>query len=154
MTSKWHFCLKTCLVQIGNLILCGGYLNNHYHLDPIIFLFSKLVEARGTVRAIVNQNLHRAADLEDGNRILGQHRITAVELGPHLLQLAGLGAAIELRQAAAAGIGFVQRGGECGAVLLLLLHVPTSRNPMKYSTLARVLVVRYLSVYRMVPFGS
>lgn len=68
--------------SIGNLILSGGYLNNHYHLDPIIFLFSKLVEARGTVRAIVNQNLHLAADLEDGSRILGQHRITGKETSP------------------------------------------------------------------------
>lgn len=68
--------------SVGNLILSGGYLNNHYHLDPIIFLFSKLVEARGTVRAIVNQNLHLAADLEDGSRVLGQHRITGKETSP------------------------------------------------------------------------
>jgi CofD-related protein of GAK system len=37
----------------GNLILAGGYLNNHKHLDPIIFLFSKLVNVLGTVRAVV-----------------------------------------------------------------------------------------------------
>ena len=68
--------------SIGNLILAGGYLNNHQHLDPIIFLFSKLVGVRGTVRAIVNDNLHLGADLEDGRRIIGQHRLTGKEQAP------------------------------------------------------------------------
>jgi len=68
--------------SIGNLILTGGYLNNHQHLDPIIFLFSKLVGARGIVRAVVNDNLHLGADLEDGSRIIGQHRLTGKEHAP------------------------------------------------------------------------
>ena len=68
--------------SIGNLILAGGYLNNHQHLDPIIYLFSKLVGVRGTVRAIVNDNLHLGADLEDGNRIIGQHMLTGKEQAP------------------------------------------------------------------------
>lgn len=68
--------------SIGNLILTGGYLNNHRHLDPIVFLFSKLVAVRGTVRPIVNDNLHLAADLEDGSQIIGQHRITGKETAP------------------------------------------------------------------------
>lgn len=68
--------------SIGNLILAGGYLNNHQHLDPIIFLFSKLVGVRGTVRAIVNDNLHLGADLGDGSRIIGQHRLTGKEQVP------------------------------------------------------------------------
>ena len=68
--------------SIGNLILAGGYLNNHQHLDPIIFLFSKLVGVRGIVRAIVNDNLHLGADLEDGSRVIGQHRLTGKELAP------------------------------------------------------------------------
>ena len=68
--------------SIGNLILTGGYLNNHRHLDPIVFLFSKLVGVLGTVRPIVNNNLHLAADLEDGSRIVGQHRITGKEMAP------------------------------------------------------------------------
>jgi CofD-related protein of GAK system len=65
--------------SIGNLILTGGYLNNHRHLDPIVFLFSKLVGVLGTVRPIVNDNLHLAADLEDGSRVFGQHRVTGKE---------------------------------------------------------------------------
>lgn len=68
--------------SIGNLILTGGYLNNHRHLDPIIFLFSKLVGVLGTVRPIVNDNLHLVADLEDGKRIIGQHRMTGKEMPP------------------------------------------------------------------------
>jgi CofD-related protein of GAK system len=68
--------------SIGNLILTGGYLNNHRHLDPIVFLFSKLVGVLGTVRPIVNDNLHLVADLENGSRIIGQHRITGKEMAP------------------------------------------------------------------------
>lgn len=68
--------------SIGNLILAGGYLNNHQHLDPIIFLFSKLVGVLGTVRAVVNDNLHLGAELEDGRLVIGQHRLTGKEVSP------------------------------------------------------------------------
>jgi CofD-related protein of GAK system len=68
--------------SIGNLILTGGYLNNHQHLDPIIFLFSKLVGVLGTVRAVVNEDLHLGAELENGARIIGQHRLTGKEEAP------------------------------------------------------------------------
>ncbi|RDH83516.1 MAG: GAK system CofD-like protein [endosymbiont of Escarpia spicata] len=68
--------------SIGNLILAGGYLNNHQHLDPIIFLFSKLVEVRGMVRAVVNDHLHLGAKLEDGSQVIGQHRLTGKEVTP------------------------------------------------------------------------
>ncbi len=68
--------------SIGNLILAGGYLNNHQHLDPIIFLFSKLVNVQGTVRAVVNDDLHLGADLADGRRVIGQHRLTGKEVPP------------------------------------------------------------------------
>jgi CofD-related protein of GAK system len=66
----------------GNLILAGGYLNNHKHLDPIIFLFSKLVSVLGTVLAVVNNDLHLAAELEDGSCVTGQHRLTGKEVAP------------------------------------------------------------------------
>ena len=68
--------------SIGNLILTGGYLNNHKELDPIIFLFSKLVNVQGTVKAIVNENLHLFASLEDGGEVCGQHRLTGKEVPP------------------------------------------------------------------------
>ena len=66
----------------GNLVLAGGYLNNHKHLDPIIYLFSKLVDVLGTVRAVVNNDLHLAARLEDGSCIVGQHHLTGKETAP------------------------------------------------------------------------
>ena len=62
--------------SIGNLVLVGGYLNNGRHLDPVIFLFSKLAEVRGVVRPVVNKDLHLAARLADGRVVLGQHRLT------------------------------------------------------------------------------
>ncbi len=68
--------------SIGNLILAGGYLNNHQRLDPIIFLFSKLVNVQGTVRATINKDFHLAADLQNGTRVNGQHRLTGKEVSP------------------------------------------------------------------------
>ncbi|GGW93528.1 GAK system CofD-like protein [Alteromonas halophila] len=65
--------------SVGNLILVGGYLNQHRELDPIIYLFSKLVNVRGTVRMITDDNYHLAARLSDGTDIVGQHRLTGKE---------------------------------------------------------------------------
>ncbi len=68
--------------SIGNLILAAGYLDNRRHLDPVIFIFSKLVEVRGLVRPVVNNFLHLAADLANGERIVGQHLLTGKEALP------------------------------------------------------------------------
>ena len=65
--------------SVGNLILAGGYLNNHSDIDAVIFLFSKLVAARGVVRPVVDTNLHLTAELEDGRVLVGQHAITNAE---------------------------------------------------------------------------
>jgi len=65
--------------SIGNLVLAGGYLANRRHLDPVIFMFSNLVQVRGTVRPVVNKNLHLAAELADGTLVVGQHRLTGKE---------------------------------------------------------------------------
>jgi CofD-related protein of GAK system len=69
--------------SIGNLILAGGYMGNHQHLEPILFLFSKLVNVLGTVRAVVNTSLHLGAELDDGSEVIGQHLLTGKE-GPPL----------------------------------------------------------------------
>ena len=66
--------------SIGNLILAGGYMGNHQHLEPILFLFSKLVNVLGTVRAVVNTSLHLGAELDDGSEVIGQHLLTAKEV--------------------------------------------------------------------------
>ncbi len=68
--------------SIGNLILTGGYLDNGRHVDPVIFIFSKLVQVRGIVRPVLNRHLHLAAELESGETVVGQHRITGKETAP------------------------------------------------------------------------
>lgn len=68
--------------SIGNLVLTAGYLENRRHLDPVIYIFSKLVQVRGTVRPIANKYLHLAAELEDGSVIIGQHLLTGKEEEP------------------------------------------------------------------------
>lgn len=68
--------------SVGNLILTGGYLNYQRHLDPILFLFSKLLMIKGNVRPIVNDPYHLYATLASGEAILGQHLITGKERSP------------------------------------------------------------------------
>jgi CofD-related protein of GAK system len=68
--------------SVGNLILTGGYFNYQRHMDPVVFLFSKLVGARGKVRPVANVDRHLAARLEDGTVVVGQHRITGKEVAP------------------------------------------------------------------------
>ncbi|HEC73836.1 MAG TPA: GAK system CofD-like protein [Methylophaga aminisulfidivorans] len=68
--------------SIGNLILAGGYLNNHKELEPIVFLFSKLVNVLGTVRTITNDDYHLSVELENGEIVHGQHLITGKEVAP------------------------------------------------------------------------
>jgi CofD-related protein of GAK system len=68
--------------SIGNLVLTAGYLDSRRHLDPVIFIFSKLVQVRGTVRPIINKPLHLRCCLEDGRVIVGQHLLTGKEGTP------------------------------------------------------------------------
>lgn len=68
--------------SVGNMVLTGGYLNNNRHIDPVIFLFSKLAEVRGVVRPVINKHLHLAAELNDDSNIVGQHLLTGREVAP------------------------------------------------------------------------
>jgi CofD-related protein of GAK system len=68
--------------SMGNLVLTGGYLNNRRQIDPVIYLFSKLVQVRGEVRPVVNNDVHLAADLDNGETIVGQHNMTGKETAP------------------------------------------------------------------------
>ncbi len=68
--------------SIGNLILAGGYLSNGRALEPVLFLMSKMVDVRGTVRTIVDENLHLGVDLVDGRQVLGQRQISGKEVAP------------------------------------------------------------------------
>lgn len=69
--------------NIGNLILAGGYLNSNADIDSVLYIFSRLVEARGIVKPLLNDLLHLAAELTDGTLLAGQHLITGKEV-PHI----------------------------------------------------------------------
>ena len=66
--------------SIGNLVLAGGWLHHEGDLQSVLYLFSKLVEARGLVLPVVEESLHLVGTLEDGRRLLGQHRLTGKEV--------------------------------------------------------------------------
>ena len=68
--------------SIGNLVLTAGYLSNRRQMDPVIFIFSKLVQVCGVVRPTINKNLHLAIRLEDGRTVVGQHLMTGKETAP------------------------------------------------------------------------
>jgi len=68
--------------NLGNLLLAGGFLSHSRDLDSVLFLFSKLLEVRGVVRPIVDADLHLCAELADGTRVVGQHRLTGKEVNP------------------------------------------------------------------------
>lgn len=62
--------------NIGNLVLAGGYLNQGRQLDTVLFLFSQLVEVRGVVRPVVDDDLHLVGKLASGRTVRGQHALT------------------------------------------------------------------------------
>ncbi len=68
--------------SIGNLVLTAGYLTNRRLFDPVIYIFSRLIQARGEVRPVVNKHLHLGARLADGRLVLGQHLLTGKECPP------------------------------------------------------------------------
>jgi len=68
--------------SMGNLILAGGFFNYKRHIDPVIFLFSKLVGVNGVVRPVISADLHLAAELGSGETLIGQHLITGKETAP------------------------------------------------------------------------
>lgn len=68
--------------SLGNLVLTGSFLANGEDIATVIDLFSRLVGVRGTVVPVVQGNFHLAADLDDGSRLVGQHRITGKEAAP------------------------------------------------------------------------
>ncbi|MCG8532327.1 MAG: GAK system CofD-like protein, partial [Desulfovibrionales bacterium] len=68
--------------SLGNLVIAAGYLDHDRHFAPVIYLFSKLAEVRGTVRPIANVTAELAVTLANGETVLGQHRITGKEAPP------------------------------------------------------------------------
>lgn len=76
--------------SVGNLILTAGYLDNRRHIDPIVYIYSRLVQVRGEVRLLINSNLQLRARLEGGGHIVGQHLITGKEVPPLTTPIAEL----------------------------------------------------------------
>lgn len=68
--------------SVGNLILAGGYLSHERALEPVLFLMSKMVDVRGTVRTVVDANLHLGAQLADGRMVMGQKEMTGKQTAP------------------------------------------------------------------------
>jgi CofD-related protein of GAK system len=68
--------------NLGNLLLAGGFLSHSRDLESVLFLFSKLLEVRGVVQPIVDVDLHLCAELDDGTRVVGQHRLTGKQSEP------------------------------------------------------------------------
>ncbi|WP_417273985.1 GAK system CofD-like protein [Celeribacter halophilus] len=68
--------------SIGNLIIAGGYFGHERELEPVLFLMSKMVDVRGTVRAVIDDNLQLGVRLEDGRSVLGQRQISGKEVAP------------------------------------------------------------------------
>lgn len=98
--------------SIGNLILAGGYLNHGQRIEPALFLFSKLVEVRGTVRAVVEGDLHLVANLADGAVIVGQHAITGKETPPLRSRIVDLSLSRSKERAERASVAIDERTRE------------------------------------------
>ncbi|MHC1711189.1 MAG: GAK system CofD-like protein [Solidesulfovibrio sp.] len=97
--------------SIGNCILTGGYFNYNRMLDPVIYLFMQLVEARGVVRPIVNADLHLACELANGRVLLGQHRMTGKEAAPIDSPIARLWLSANLSDPTPVSVGIREKTG-------------------------------------------
>jgi CofD-related protein of GAK system len=76
--------------SLGNLILTGGYLNYQRHLDPILYLYSKLLAVKGVVRPTITDSCHLVATFANGEKIIGQHRFSGKESAPIDAAICGL----------------------------------------------------------------
>jgi len=68
--------------SVGNLVITGGYLNNHHTLTHVVDQISEIVNALGIVRTTTNDDLELIATLADDTTVSGQHKITAKETRP------------------------------------------------------------------------
>lgn len=69
--------------SIGNFILTGAHLAHDGDINTAIFVFRKLCDISGHVWPSTEaSSVALSAVLNDGTRIVGQHRVTALEEGP------------------------------------------------------------------------
>lgn len=73
--------------SIGNLLLAGGYLANDRDTNSVVFLFSRLIKARGLVRPIVDDDVTLCARTRGGQTVVGQHAITTRDDSDPLVDL-------------------------------------------------------------------
>lgn len=67
---------------IGNLVLAGSYLAHDRDLEAALVEFAATLGALGAVHAVIDADVQLAADLADGSRVVGQHRMTGKEHTP------------------------------------------------------------------------
>lgn len=68
--------------NLGNLVLAGGLLFHDGDVDANLYLFSRLVQARGTVLPIITGSYQLRGQLADGRTLVGQHLLTGKEVPP------------------------------------------------------------------------
>ncbi len=68
--------------SVGNLVLTSGYLSLDRQLEPVVRVFSGMVQARGVVLPVADACAHLCVKLENGEVIVGQHRFTGKAAGP------------------------------------------------------------------------
>lgn len=59
--------------NMGNIMLVGAYLHFNRDFSTLLNFFHNFLHTRGMIRPIVDSNLHLAAQLENGQTIIGQH---------------------------------------------------------------------------------
>lgn len=68
--------------SIGNIILTAGYLKGGGTFPPVLRTFGKLAKVKGMVLPVAEVDLHIAAELENGETVCGQHRLTGKAHAP------------------------------------------------------------------------
>lgn len=59
--------------SLGNLFMAGKYLQERRSLNAVMGFFSRLLHVQGEVLPIMEESLHLAAALENGEVLVGQH---------------------------------------------------------------------------------
>ncbi|GAA4222209.1 GAK system CofD-like protein [Sagittula marina] len=68
--------------SIGNLVIAGGWLAQGGPLTTVLARLSRVLQVRGTLRAVSDANLHIGAELRDGRVLHSQRLLTGKEVAP------------------------------------------------------------------------
>lgn len=64
--------------SLGNMVICGGYLRQKRDFAPVLAFLGQLLHVRGHVVPIVEESLHLACELENGQMVVGQQHFKAL----------------------------------------------------------------------------